>query len=58
MATTDPAVTPRMAPAAPMSTPSPALTKYQARRRPTTNLKAASMTWEMAEGIMLPCPWV
>ena len=53
-----PTVTPKMAPAAPMSRPMPILSRYQARGSPMHTLHNASRTWEMAVGVILPWPWV
>lgn len=53
-----PTVTPKMAPAAPMSSPMPIFRRYHARGRPMHTLHRASSTWEMAVGVMLPWPWV
>ena len=58
MDSTVPTVTPRMAPAALISTPWPSRRKYQARDNPMVSLQMASSTWEMAVGFMFPWPWV
>ena len=53
-----PAVTPRMAAAAPISRLMPMRSTYHASGRPIASFKSASSTWETAVGVMLPWPWV
>ena len=53
-----PMVTPKMAPAAPVSRLMPIFSTYQARGRPMPSLHKASSTWLTAVGAMLPWPWV
>ena len=58
METAVPAVTPRMAAAAPISRLMPMRSTYHASGRPMASFKSASSTWETAVGVMLPWPWV
>ena len=58
METAVPAVTPRMAAAAPISRLMPMRSTYHASGRPIASFKSASSTWETAVGVMLPWPWV
>ena len=57
MASTVPALTPTMAPAAPISRFCPERMRYQARGSPITSLKNASINWLTAVGTMFCRPW-
>ena len=55
---TEPQVTPAMAPAAPVSGDAPPCSKKAHRPSPITSLQADSMIWLTAVGVMSPMPWV